>query len=310
MSFQNQDVFSELWTKDIQEYLKADNIIIAKALIDDTYVNNYRVYLPQSGGASTVVKNRDTTPVAAETRIDTTIDYVVDNFTTTPRKIFLQTEGSFPTYDKRMSIASEDMNVLRDIVTKDVITKWITNGDDDTNVRTSGASRAAMGANQTGNRNKLTFADVLEAKRKLDGQNVPMAGRVLLLDSDLATDLISETGSQFNYSDTLANKISTEGFLGKVAGFEVYMRSDVGYTSGNTDDEFREYDEDHDAADNKVAIAYHPSMVRRALSGEKAYYVANHPLYYGDVLSFGVNAGGTLCRSDKKGFIRIIETTP
>ena len=84
------------------------------------------------------------------------------------------------------------------------------------------------------------------------------------------------------------------------------MRSEVGSISGST---FQDPTSAIGAASELVALAYHPNYVRKAISGTWAFLNENDALHFGDVLSFGTNAGASISRSDTAGCVIIKETT-
>ena len=165
-------IYKEMWTKDIQEYLSKDNSFLSKAVNDDSYVSNNRVYLPQSGAPSSVTVNRSSFPATATQRTDSNIDYVLRTFDVGPITIHKQTEGQWLSYDKRMSVMNQDLSILKETVADWVIYDWLVGVGTGKTIGTSGSSRAAKHADQTGNRKKLVYGDILDAARLLKKENI------------------------------------------------------------------------------------------------------------------------------------------
>ena len=76
-----------------------------------------------------------------------------------------------------------------------------------------------------GSTTNLNFAKVREAKRLLDGQNVPAADRHLLIHADSLASLLSE--SQATSVDYVTSKALMDGSINSWMGFKIHMFGDM-----------------------------------------------------------------------------------
>lgn len=300
---------TEIWVSDIAENLFPNNEAILQSVDDSVYLDNKTLNLPQSGSSPNVVVNRSTFPATASQRTDSVRSYSIDEFSTDP--IHLQhTEALELSYDKRASLLRDHVQVLGTKITDYGLQKWGVEGSDFI-VRTSGANRPAATTGQTGTRKRLTKQDILEAKRKMDRMDVPKNGRVLLLNSDMMTDLLSDQ----ELANLLSNPVSNlkEGVIGRLFGFDVMERSTVLMYNNATTPVKKALGAVVASTDNSASLAWHPSMVRRCVGtatngGIVVFYQDQNPAYYGDVMSALIRAGFDRWRSDSVGVISIVES--
>ena len=175
----------EQWLADIQENLFKDNAIITRATNHDGFVNYKTVHVPQAGANPTITKNLGSFPAVISQRTDSELTYSMDTYYVQPIHIENGQEIAFLSYDKRMSVLNQHISTLEDVLTNNALYKWAPSGAT-RQVRTTGtAVGTALAPSATGTRNAITLADILKAKSILDSENVPSAGRVLLLPSDM-----------------------------------------------------------------------------------------------------------------------------
>lgn len=290
---------------EIAEYLKKDNSVLSKCVIDDAYAKNSRVYIPNAGAPGTVTRNATYGSfLDASARTDATVDYYLIPYHVGPIVIPKLT-AEFLSYDKNASVAIDNVAALMDSVADWTIYNWFNGASTGTTgtLTMTGTVRSAKAPYQTGTRSGLTYKDVLKAGELLTYYNVPEEGRILLVDPFLASDLFLD--SQFHYAPELANQIGMKGAIGTVGNFVVVKRSTTArYTSGGT---LLDPSTANAATQCLGALAYHPNMVRRAISDTFAFISNDNPNYLGDVLSFGLNAGAGVTRADKYGVVALKE---
>ena len=116
----------------------------------------------------------------------------------------------------------------------------------------------------------------------LNQEDIPQEGRTLLLDA-IAYEQLLEDLTEAQVNAFLASANASTGILGKLYGFDVMQRSTlVGESS---------------------AFAWHKNWVCRALGEHEMFLKENDPLYYADVLSFIVRAGGSQMNKDGVGTV-------
>jgi len=292
----------EIWLSSIVEPLFADNTFAARSVNHSAFVNNKTVHVPNAGGAPNVVKNRSTFPGTASQRNDADLTYTINEYSTDP--IHLQhSEEVELSYNKRESILKQMKEVLKDSVHADLIVSWVPSGY--AKVGTSGAAAPAHMSSATGNRQAMTKADVLAVKKQFDIDDVPQTGRCMLLDAVMYDQLLgSLTESESNAF--LASANAQRGIVGTIYGFDIYMRSTVlrVNAAGTT------INPSAAATTSAAGLAWQDGCVGHAEGEHEIFDDTDNPLYYGDIMSALVRAGGSYIRNDKKGVCVIYQTTP
>lgn len=294
----------EIWLRDIVEGLFADNSFASKAVNDDQWVNQgKKVHIPNAGSPSAVKKNRSTVPGTVAKRTDADVEYTLDEFTTDPILI-PHADMVELSYNKRQSVISQDRAQLIETACQNLLYKW---APASTNfVRTSGDAAAAHTDKATGNRKKLTKADVKALMVKFNKDNLPQTGRYLLLDAEMYAELLESLTETDQLGFFRAADVQ-KGIVGQLYGFNVMQRSQVlRYATAGT---LSEFGTEGVATDNAAGLAWHESCVSRALGEVKMFDDTDSPMYYGDIYSFLVRCGGAIRRSDKKGVYAIVQAS-
>lgn len=291
----------EIWLSAIIANLFADNTFAVRSTDHSAFVSNKTVHVPNAGAAPGVTKGRTTFPATVTSRTDADLVYSISEFTTDPFRV-ANAEKVELSYDKRESIISSSRSALIDAVHADLIKSWVPASY--TYVTTTGDAAPAHLASATGNRKKMTKADVLAIKKKFDKDNVPQTGRCLVLDYEMYNQLLNDLTAN-EYNAFLSTADAVKGTVGTIYGFDVYMRSDVlrtvaaGSSLASTDA----------ASDGAAGLAWQEDCVSRAVGEAELFDSPNDPLYYGDVFSMLVRAGGSYSRNDKKGVVVIAQAT-
>jgi hypothetical protein len=206
-------------------------------------------------------------------------------------------------YNKRESIIRGCRNALADKVHVDLIKSWIPSSGF-TKLATSGSAEAAHAPSATGTRKALTAADVLKMKVEFDKWDMPQTGRCMLLDAVMYNQLLSNLNAQ-TANAFLATADASKGIIGNLYGFDFYMRSSVlsvvaaGTALSSTEA----------ATDSAAGLAWHEDYVSRALGNTELFDDPNNPLYYGDIVSALVRAGGSYINYGKKGVALLYQAT-
>ena len=293
----------QIWINDIIEGFWPDNSFISRSVDHSSYVNNHTVHIPQAGSAPQVTKNRSQFPATIGTRADSELTYDLDIYDVPPLRVQHLADVEL-SYDKRQSMLKQSKETLQNYVHMDILKKWVPTGV--TTVATSGdAAPTHVHSTSTGNRNKMTRAEVEKVKMIFDGGNVPALGRCMLLDAVMYNQLVNSLTSAEVVS-FLAGADPIKGVMGTFLGFEFMMRSSVleaaaggGLKTGAAA-----------ATDCAAGLAWQKDCVSRALGQVEAYEDTKNPSYYGDIFSFAVRAGGSSIRSDKKGVVLLYQGTP
>ena len=292
----------QIWLNSIVELLFANNTFAARSIDHSAFVTNKTVHVPNAGSAPSVTKNRSVFPASAAQRTDYDLTYDINEYSTDPVHI-QNAEQVELSYNKRESVLKQMKAALADSVHIDLALSWVPSGY--AKVGTSGAATPSHLASTTGNRQAMTKADVLAIKNLFDLDDAPQGGRCMLLDAVMYNQLLSSL-SESEAAAFNASVDAQRGIVGKLYGFDFYMRSTVfrvvaaGTSMASST-----------AATNSAAgLAWQEDCVSRALGNHELFENEKDALYYGDVMSALVRAGGKYIRNDKKGVAVIYQVTP
>lgn len=305
----NMGLNIEIWHKSIVGNLFADNSFLSKAFNADEYVTGSLVHIPNAGRPSRTEKNRTNVPATAKKRVDKDVEYKMAEFTTDP--VYIPNIDTVElSYNKRESIISEDRAVLHETISNDILLCWSPTKAT-SKLKTSGSAVASHLNGSTGFRKAISVADVFRIMTLFNDKNVPQEGRYALLDAHMYSQLLNSMTDK----DALAFHAAADvknGVVGKLATFNFMLRSkSLIYKADGTPLEWL-VDNDDDpqtfsATDNAGALFWHDKYVCRSLGEIKMFGDESNPLYYGDIYSFLMRAGGTIMRSDGRGVIALIQ---
>jgi hypothetical protein len=174
----------EIWINDIQENLFKGQEFMSSSVDHSAFVDNAIVHLPQAGANPAVETNRSVFPATISERTDSEKTYALRNYSTDP--IRLRNLDEIQTsYAKRSSILGQHTELLNETIGDNVCFDWgIATGA--RVLRTSGTAIVdALAPSATGARKVVTRADIRNLAKVLDKDNVAMAGRMLLMQTDL-----------------------------------------------------------------------------------------------------------------------------
>lgn len=289
----------EIWIESIVGNLFADGTFLGRSVNHSSFVDNKTVHVPNAGSAPEVTKNRAVFPATASGRTDYDLDYSIDEFTTAPFRISNAEEVEL-SYDKRESIVGACREALAEAVANDVLESWVPASFE--KVATTGSGVAPHLASQTNNRKAVAIADILAVKKLFDKNNIPQEGRCFMLDYEMYNQLLGAL-SESQANAFLATADASKGIVGKLFGFDFYMRSNVlRCNSGGT-----ALASSDAATDQAAGIAWYDKAVSVALGQTEIFETQNDPTYYGDIVSALVRAGGKYMRNDKKGIVLLVQ---
>lgn len=301
----------EQWLADIQENLFKDNAIITRATNHDGFVNYKTVHVPQAGANPTITKNLGSFPAVISQRTDSELTYSMDTYYVQPIHIENGQEIAFLSYDKRMSILNQHISTLEDVLTNNALYKWAPSGAT-RQVRTTGTAVGnALAPSATGNRNAVTLADILKAKSILDSENVPAAGRVLLLPSDMYNAQLLAIADVYQ-AQSYGTSALPSGVVTRIHGFDVMIRSTV-VVYDNTATPVIKAVSDNGApttpaaTDNLGALAYHPAFVAKAMGATDVFITEQVAEYYGSIVSAMQLFGASKMRTSQVGVVAIVQ---
>lgn len=292
----------EIWLNSIIEPLFADSSFLSKAFNADEFVTAGKVvHIPNSGAASAVVKNRTSFPAAVSGRTDVDLTFNLEEYTTDPIKITNADKAEL-SYNKRESAIKNDKAALIETVSNDFLYKWSPAAA--YTIETTGAAVPGHAPTATGNRKAFTKADLKTAMDKMNAQNVPQTGRYALIDAVMYGQLLDSLTTQESMAFHAAIDVKN-GIVGKLYGFNVMIRAKAAlYTSAKAP---KDWTAAAAATDCAAALCWHEGSVCRALGETQMFDSENNPLYYADIYSFLVRAGGRPMRNDVAGLWAIVQ---
>lgn len=292
----------EIWINDIQENLFKGQEFMANSVDHSAFVSDAIVHLPQAGANPAVATNRSVFPATITERGDSEKTYALRNYSTDP--IRLRNLDEIQTsYAKRSSILGQHTELLNETIGDNVCFDWgIASGV--RVLRTSGASVTdALAPSGTGTRKQIERLDIRNLAKVLDKDNVAMAGRMLLMQTDLFYQLFADDA---NVSRDFMDKSSQEaGVIAELYGFKIMHRPTVNvYTAGGTK---KAIGAAGAATDNLGCIAWQSSYVSNALGDIRVYANENVAEHYGSIFSAEVEHAGAILRSDDKGVAALVQ---
>ena len=307
-------VVMEVWAKYIMERFWKDNAFLRNAYDDSEYVIQGRiVHIPQPGSKPNVVKNRDTFPGVAVRRTDTDVLYSLDEYSTDPTHI-PNIDAIEISYNKQDSVLGDEMYVLDETVADDMILKWAANA---AIYKTTGVTTNADGTTttlqvgpvtgQTGNRLGFVSKDLKNLMTKFNVNNVPKNDRFVLIDDNMY-DAFYDSLGETNAKDFSMYADAKSGVVGKLHSFNIMTRSSV--LSCSNADVPNALGASLGATDNLASLAWQKNTVAFAIGDKKLFQDPNNPLYYGDISSALLMAGGRVRRADGLGVYVIEQGVP
>lgn len=296
----------EIWMADIVGNLFKTNPHLNYAMNADEFVLAGKVvHIPNAGAKPTVVKNRSTFPATVKLRQDADITFTLDEYTSDPMKIE-NAEKYELSYDKRQSVISEQSNAIAELIGDWMLYYW--RPETAANIqRTTGDAVAAHTPDATGNRKKVTVADIKAMQKTFNKLNISKVGRYAMLDADMY-DQLTDSMTATQYKD-FSNALNlANGTVGTMYGFTFLdSRSNVLTYTNATLPVAKEPGATGAAADNAAGLFWQQDCVIRALGQQELFETIADPTHYGDIYSALVRAGGRKKRSDGYGVIALVQ---
>lgn len=306
-------VVVEHWAPYIIERFWKDNAFLRNAYDDSQFVVAGRiVHIPQPGAKPNVVKNRNSFPAAAVRRTDTDVLYSLDEYTTDPTHI-PNIDKIHLSYNKQDSVLGDHMSVIDELVADDMLVKWAANAQ----VYTTTGAQIVNGnptslsvgptTGQTGNRLAFTHRDLKNLMTQFNVNKVPKQDRYILIDDNMY-DAFYDTLGETNAKDFSQVADAVNGVVGKLHGFNIMTRSSVlAASNANVPNAVGAA---LGANDNLCSLAWHKNSVAFCIGNKMLFQDPNNPLYYGDIYSALLMAGGRVRRADSAGVYLVAQGVP
>lgn len=295
----------DLFIKRLIETLWPDDSFLLKSVDHTSEVKGGSVvHIPKFTASPTSIKNPSVYPLAVVHRGATDLSYTLDYLATAPEAITVKDFNEL-NYDHLDAVLKNHQGAQGKGSAEVILNTWFAGAYGEA-VRTSGASRAASAPSATGNRKKLTLADLQDAQAIMDNNDIPVEGRYALLTPTMIKDLQQDTNvNKYDY-DALAN--IAKGNVPMLAGFMIIKRSKVGIFDNTAEPVLKDYtDASYVGAtsDNAAGICWQQDQVARALGEVKVFAEKDSPTYQADICSTSVRCGGVVLRAE--GVIKLVE---
>jgi hypothetical protein len=291
-------VLVETWANYLIERFWKDNQFLRNAYDDSQYVQMGRkVYIPQPGTKPSVEKDRTVFPGTAAKRTDSTVDYTLSSFTTDPTHI-PNIDSIHLSYDKQDSVLGDHMETLNERIADEMLLLW---GANATFVLTTGGPDAVAISpitGQTGDRKGFHHTDLQALMIRMNVDNVPKAERYCMIDDNMFSYFYESLGE--NKQRDFSKMVDpATGVVGMIHNFKILTRSSV--LNATDASAVKAYGAALSATDHLCSFAWQKNSIAFAIGDTKLFEEKNSPLYYGDVYSAEVLAGGRVRRTDGKG---------
>lgn len=296
----------DIWQRDIQEAFYADIPFLAYGTNVSSFVLEGKVvHIPQAAHIDIgVVQGRDTFPATAQRRTDTDITYTLSSFSTDPFHL-PHAESAELSYDKRASLLTHIQKALMDKVSTEILHRWAKGLSGASVLRTSGDSVGATAPSATGHRKRFTEADLARAMTLILNQTKGTAkDMVALVPYNIIGQLIP-TESVGLAQTFLTDEERRTGFVARMQNcliLPTYSR-----LIAQEDGTLKAIDAAAATTDHEVILCWAKPFVEYALGNVRMFESTADPLYYGDVFSFEVRAGGARRRQDNAGVVLIAQ---
>lgn len=310
---------TEIWQKYIMGQLYKDNEFLnyAASVSDDNIVNGKIVHIPNAGSKPGTVRNRQNVPATIVKRADTDVLYLLDEFTSDPTYID-NVEQVELSYDKIDSVLGAHIATLKESMADWMIFNWLSKNTSSSAmtaaafasgryVMTSGGAAASANGPNSRTNQKLTAANLANARLIMNQLNIPKEGRYCLLPSIMYDELMQElAGTTVGNLELLKSADLPAGVLFKLYGFNIMERSSVALMSQSTPT-VQAPGTTEASTHGYAAICWQKDMVEKAVGEIKMFENLNDPTLYGNVYSALVRAGGRARYSDAMGVVPIIQ---
>ena len=303
-------LIKEIWIADVQEALNQNADFLPYSTDHSGYVAFGTVHLPQSGANPTVIVAPSTFPLTVSERTDTDRTYSLVQYALQPTLITNIDELQI-SYDKRQSVIGQQLSTLTQTIGNYVATSWAAIGATNL-IATTGAAGTSLAPGATGTRKQVALLDIANLAAKLDKDTVPRNGRKLLMPVEMFWELFTISDIvRASYNGFQVNALAT-GVVAQLFGFDIMIRPTVAvYANGGTSP--KAVGAATATTDNLACIAWHPTVVSRALGKMEPLYDAGSngngkPEYLGSIFNMEVMLGSAILRTDMKGVASLVQT--
>lgn len=298
------------FSKDLAVQIFPENVFYTKGFKDTAAGNVDSVDIPIAGAIGAAGAGHPALPVAITERTDDVKNYPLTQLYAAP-VLIKREEDIVLNYNKQLDVARAMGQSIATKAADYAINAWgATNAT--YIIKTTGSARATGLIGATGNRKALTKADLLKVKQAALKMNIAQTGWIGVITPEQHDDLLN-IAEFVDYEKTGRDSKLTEGFVGRLLGFEFMIRWND--TTGSTGLHYtaagaakKAFDAAVEATDCPAAIFFHPDYVRYAEAFPETI-INRKPAGYlgGTIIEAVVRFGATQSRGDGKGVISLVE---
>ena len=270
---------SEVWTGEMIKMFRPSQEAVGwydRIRSYDQYVDKDVIHFVEIGGDPAVLVNNTTYPLNITALADADKPVSLDKFDTEATPI-TDDELHAISYDKMASVLERH----RDALKWKIYEKSIHAIAPDENVAGETPVISTTGT-ADGTRLRMSFADIVSAKKALDAMKAPKEGRILVLTSEHVNDLLL-TEQKFREA---YNINQTEGRIARLYGFDIYEYD--GTPSYGSNGKKKAFGAVAAAGDKQASVFFYAGSMMKAGGSVKAYAseAKNDPLYHRNLVNF------------------------
>lgn len=181
---------NQLAETELIKKFRHDNSWLSAIPAKNNWVSNDVIKVPRRGAAPTVLINNAVYPVATNNRTDDFISLSLNKY---------DTENTAVTDDELYALAYEKLNDVQLQHRETLEDKTAAHALHALAVSVEGAATPVLvttGANDGTGRKRLITADLITLWKKLGDMNVPLQGRIIVLSTEHAADLMAEDSAR------------------------------------------------------------------------------------------------------------------
>lgn len=298
-----------IFKRDIEENIYPNNEFYHSSVDDsplvevDSMTGARYVKTGVAGAVPNTVRDREVYPKPVVQRDDDSHQYTLTHISNDANRI-----GNFEefihSYNKRQSLLRNHIEKINKETAEILMDVWFPNGADNI-VRTSSTSKRGPSTGQSGDRKLFSKDDFITIAEKFNRMDVPQSGRRCVLPAEFLSDLLKIDG--FVEADKIGKANLIEGTIGRLLGFDIYMRSSVARYTNDGTPVYKPFGSASATSDNLAGLFWYEGWVNRATGSPNVMIEENKPAYDGSILSIEAWAGGKI-RKDKKGVIALVQT--
>lgn len=309
-------LIKEIWVAEIQNTINENAAHLQFSVDHSAYVAFGTVHLPQSGANPSIVVNPTVLPLTIAQRTDTDRTYSMNQYAFESPTLVTNIDALQVSYDKKNSVVGQQISTMVDRIGSEVSIAWAASGAANIVETTGSAVATSLPPSGTGTRKAVALADIASLAKKLDKDKIPNDGkRILLMNPDMFWELftISEVvrASYNGFQAANGTNTLTSGLVAQLFGFKIMMRPTVAVFT-KTGTSAKAYTAAAAADDRLACIAWHPSVVSRALGAMNPMYDmggsgTGKPEYLGSIFNIEVMLGAAIMRTDMKGVASLVQ---